>query len=177
MKRSVFLSYSRPINPAQQAFVDAVTERLAARGFEARTLGVTDYDMEAPLQAIRRLLLESNGLLTLAFRRLHIESGTSRPGDNDAKPLQDAWLSSPYAQIEPVMAFQLGLPVLIAREQGVYAEGVLERGVLGTAVPDFNLAGPATGYLESPEWLQGLQRWEGYVSRVIERKGEPPERY
>jgi hypothetical protein len=177
MKRSVFLSYSRPINAAQQAFVGAVTERLAARGFEARTLGVTDYDMDAPLKAIRRLLLECNGVLTLAFRRLHVGSGTSRPGDADEQPLVDAWLSSPYAQVEPVMAFQLGLPVLIARERGVFAEGVLERGVLGTGAPDFDLSLPAASYLDSPEWLQGLQRWEGYVSRVIERKGEPPERY
>lgn len=177
MKRGVFLSYSRPMHAGQQAFVDAVTERLQRRGFEPRTLGVTDYDMDAPLKAIRRLLLETNGLMTLAFRRLHVERGTSRPGDVDAKPLDDCWLSSPYAQIEPVMAFQLGLPVLIAREQGVLAEGVLERGVLGSGVPDFDLSQPPAVYLESPEWLQGLQRWEGFVSRVIEHKGEPPGNY
>lgn len=177
MRRSIFLSYSRPINDGQRAFVDAVTQQLQQRGFEPRTLGVTDYDMDAPLKAIRRLLVECNGLLTLAFRRLQIEQGTSRPGDTDARPLAGVWLSSPYAQIEPAMAFDLGLPVLLAREQGVFAEGVLERGTLGTSVPDFDLALPADAYLEGPEWLHGLQRWEGFVSRVIEAKGEPPARY
>lgn len=177
MRRSVFLSYSRPINAEQRGFVDAVTSQLQQRGFEPRTLGVTDYDMDAPLKAIRRLMLECNGLVTLAFRRLQIERGTARPGDADAKPLDQAWLSSPYAQIEPVMAFDLGLPVLIAREQGVFAEGVLERGVLGTQVPDFDLSLPAGTYLDAPEWQHGLQRWEGFVSRVIEAKGEPPARY
>jgi hypothetical protein len=113
-------------------------------------------------------------MMTLAFRRLHIERGTSRPGNADARLLNDCWLSSPYTQIEPVMAFQLGLPVLIAREHGVLAEGVLERGVLGSGVPDFDLSQPPSVFLESPEWLQGLQRWEGFVSRVIEHKGEPP---
>jgi len=39
------------------------------RGLEPRTLGVTDYDMDAPLKAIRRLMLESNGLITIAFKR------------------------------------------------------------------------------------------------------------
>nr|VFJ88362.1 MAG: hypothetical protein BECKLFY1418A_GA0070994_100411 [Candidatus Kentron sp. LFY] len=39
------------------------------RGLEPRTLGVTDYDMDAPLKAIRRLMLESNGLITIALRR------------------------------------------------------------------------------------------------------------
>jgi len=37
------------------------------RGLEPRTLGVTDYDMDAPLKAIRRLMLESNGLITIAL--------------------------------------------------------------------------------------------------------------
>jgi hypothetical protein len=157
--------------------VDAVTQQLQQRGFEPRTLGVTDYDMDAPLKAIRHLMVECNGLVTLAFRRLQIERGTSRPGDADAQPLDRVWLSSPYAQIEPVMAFDLGLPVLLAREQGVLAEGVLERGVLGAGVPDFDLSEPAGTYLGSPEWQHGLQRWEGFVSRVIEAKGEPPARY
>jgi hypothetical protein len=39
---------------------------------------VTDYDMDAPLTAIRRLMLESNGLLTIAFRRTYVEKGTAR---------------------------------------------------------------------------------------------------
>ena len=33
-----------------------------------RTLCVTNYDVDAPLTAIRRLMLESNGLLTVILR-------------------------------------------------------------------------------------------------------------
>ena len=60
---SVFLSYPKPCFGRQQAFVDAVVQHLKDREFSPRTLGVTDYDMDAPLTAIRRLMLESNGLL------------------------------------------------------------------------------------------------------------------
>ncbi len=56
---AVFLSYPKPSLKRQAAFVDRVVDHLADRGFEARTLGVTDYDMQAPLTAIRRLMLES----------------------------------------------------------------------------------------------------------------------
>lgn len=177
MKRLIFLSYSRPINQAQIAFIDALTAHLQQRGYDPRTLGVTDYDMDAPLKAIRRMLMDSNGMLTIAFRRIAVEKGCSRPGDADERRLDGQWLSSPYAQIEPAMAFQLGLPVLIAREKGVLAEGVLERGVLGTSLPEFDLDRPAQAYLDSPEWQQILQRWEGFVSQVIESKGEPPKLY
>ena len=60
---AVFLSYPKPALKRQAAFVDRVVDHLADRGFEARTLGVTDYDMQAPLTAIRRLMLECNGVI------------------------------------------------------------------------------------------------------------------
>ena len=106
------------------------------RQLEPRTLGVTDYDMDAPLTAIRRLMLESNGMVTIAFRRSLIKQGIGKPGSDineEQYDMSNAWLTSPYCQIEPAMAFQLGLPppVLILREKGVIAEGILEKVFLG----------------------------------------------
>src|SRR5215469_10252093 len=74
-KISVFLSYPKPCTGGQQQFIDGVYDYLDSRGFAPRTLGVTDYDVSAPLKAIRRLMLESNGLITVAFRRVFIEEG------------------------------------------------------------------------------------------------------
>lgn len=85
-------------------------------------------------------MIESNGLLTVAFRRAHIKDGVSKPNsDINEKEysISDEWVTSPYCQIEPAMAFQLGLPILIFREKGVIAEGILERGVTGTYLPEF----------------------------------------
>ena len=72
------------------------------------------------------------------------------------------------------MAFQLGLPVLILREKGVIAEGILEKGVLGVYMPEFDLSGSLDEYFQSREWVQIIQKWEGYVRRVVENKGKPP---
>ena len=68
----IFLSHPRPATRNQQVFVDALAGYLRVRGLAPRTLGVTDYDMNAPLTAIRRMLLESNGVLTVALRRMLI---------------------------------------------------------------------------------------------------------
>jgi hypothetical protein len=54
---------------------------LRGRGLEPRTLGVTDYDMDAPMTAIRRLMLESNGLITVAFRRTEVRDGKPQIDD------------------------------------------------------------------------------------------------
>lgn len=154
MKDSVFLSYPKPYLEKQKQFIEKVVSYLENRGLQPRTLGVTDYDMDAPLTAIRRLLLESNGLIAIAFRRSLIVKGTGKPdsdiGEN-AYDLTNQWLTSPYCQIEPAMAFQLGLPVLIIREKGVVEEGILEKGVLGVYMPEFDLDSDIDAYFASKE--------------------------
>lgn len=165
----------------QQAFIDRLCTYLEGRGFAPRTLGVTDYDMDAPLHAIRRLLVESNGLIAIAFRRLFVEQGSENYGASiagvRAKPIADSWLTSPWAHIEPAMAYQLGLPLLILREDGVRADGMLEPGVAGVYMPTFDLTSPLDAYFASHEWNDLIWKWENRVRTVVERKGEPPRLY
>lgn len=180
MKISVFLSYPKPHMKEQDDFVKEVMIYLESRGFEPRTLGVTDYDMNEPLTAIRRLMLESNGLLTIAFRRGFIEKGIGKPNSDigeNSYDLSGQWLTSPYCHIEPAMAFQIGLPILILREKGVIADGILEKGVTGTYLPEFDLSKSASDYFKSEQWKQIIGKWEGYVRRVVEKKGCPPKLY
>lgn len=82
MSIPVFLSYPKPYKKNQEKFVEKLCSYLHNRGLEPRTLGVTDYDMKAPLAGIRRLMFESNGILTIAFRRGLIEKGAVKP-DSD----------------------------------------------------------------------------------------------
>jgi hypothetical protein len=177
----VFLSYPKPCLLPQQRFVERVVASLQGHGFEARTLGVTDYDMDAPLRAIRRLMLESNGLITIALRRTFVERGTSRFRTDIAglqpSAIDGAWLTSPWAHIEPAMAYQLGLPVLIFREKGVMPDGILEKGIVGLYMPECDPEASLDDYFASPEWSGIIGKWEGYVRRVVERKGNPPELY
>lgn len=176
---SIFLSYPKPYNANQEKFIKSVKEYLEKRGFSPRTLGVTDYDMDQPLTAIRRLMLESNGLLTVAFRRTYINTGKGKPKSDIGEKEYDVsnkWITSPYCQIEPAMAFQIGLPILILREEGVLAEGILERGVTGTYLPEFDITKSAS-YFENIEWQQIIGKWEGYVRKVVETKGKPPKLY
>ena len=85
------------------------------------------------------------------FLQLHSDGHTSKPerlryrtdlANTSEVALKDVWLTSPWSQIEPAMAYQIGLPVLILREKGVIDEGILERGVLGLYMPQFDLDEP-----------------------------------
>ncbi|MBF0498317.1 MAG: hypothetical protein HQK58_17365 [Deltaproteobacteria bacterium] len=181
MRISVFLSYPKPHMRRQQEFINTLKSYLESRGMEVRTLGVTDYDMDAPLKAIRRLMLESNGLITVALRRTLVKDAilksASDLSDATEEPLQNVWFSSPYCQIEPAMAYQLGLPILILREKGVIADGLLEKGAVGIYMPEFSLESADNTYLRSHEWNDLVGKWEGYVRSVVDRKGNPPKLY
>lgn len=177
---SVFLSYPKPCRREQSDFVVRVRAHLEDRGFAPRTLGVTDYDMDAPLKAIRRLMLESHGLITIAFGRTFVERGSMNYRSDlelAERSVDGAWLTTPWAHIEPAMAYQIGLPVLIFREAGVVADGVLEHGVLGTYMPEVDLTGSLDEYFDSEAWRHVIAKWEGYVRAVVETKGNPPRLY
>lgn len=172
----VFLSAPKCFMKAQEDFLLAVEEELWALGLEPRTLGRSDYDMDAPLEGIRRIMIGSCGLLAIAFRRTQIESGRSRPGSDigeQGQELSGCWFTSPYIQIEPAMAFQLGLPMLIWREAGVVADGILDRGTIGVSTPEFNLDGAAPD-LKQARWSEPLKQWGTRVRMTHERRGAPP---
>jgi len=180
-KTSVFLSYPKPHLKKQENFVNRLCEYLNERGLTARTLGVTDYDSDAPLTAIRRLMLESNGLIAIAFRRSHhpqiLVNAGSDVVDRPERSVKDSWSTSIWSHVEPAMAYQLGLPILLLRESGVLPDGVFERGVVGLYSPEINLADDPENFLKSSEWRQIVQQWESRVNRVSENKGQPPQLY
>lgn len=83
MKIPIFLSVSSSVNDKQKKFLELMKSTLRRHGFEPRTLGETDYDWKGPLAGCRRLMLECNGLITVAFRRNKIERAiVYSPNDN-----------------------------------------------------------------------------------------------
>lgn len=181
MSIPVFLSYPQPYLEKQAKFIEKVKQYLNNRGLEAKTLGVTNYDMNAPLVAIRRLMYECNGLLTIAFRRMYIEKGMSKPNTDISGMKQHSisgkWITSMYCHIEPSMAFQVGLPIVVFRESGVIDDGILEKGVTGLYMPEFDLDNDIDKYFEKEEWKQVMGDWEAKVRNTYYNKGLPPIRY
>jgi hypothetical protein len=89
-------------------------------------------------------------------------------------PLNAVWLTSPWSHIEPAMAYQIGLPILLLRESGVRVDGMLEPGTAGVYMPTFDLSVPLDTYFSSAEWNDLIWKWERRVRTVVERKGQPP---
>ena len=179
MIASVFLSYPKPFLKEQEKFIQKVQSYLRSQNLAPRTLGVTDYSTSAPYTAIRSLMLKCNGLATFGFRRTLITDGISMPRTTveklESKPLTNIWLSTPWPHIETAMAYQLGLPILVFREKDVLDDGILQKGVVGIYMPEFDVAD--NKYFDSLEWKEIMNQWVHNVRTVVAKKGNPPQLY
>ncbi len=178
MKINIFLSHPKPMTKVQNEFIDQLTKILNdPYQLNCHTLGRDSYDMDAPMTAIRRLMLESNGVLVVAFRRYWVEAGHENhecdlPGVN-CRTISGLWMTSPWSHIEAAMGFQLGLPLMVLREKGVLADGLLDRGVRGANYPEFDLASGAKDFLSSRLLKSLLPQWSARVQQYRELRGVP----
>lgn len=111
------------------------------------------------------------GLISIAFRRAYIKNGTEKLNtdleNQKERDISEKWITSPYCQIEPSMAFQIGIPILIFRETEVIDEGILGKGVIPYYMPVFDLSKPIDEYFESSAWMDLIQQWK---YKVLEHK-------
>lgn len=68
------------------------------------------------------------------------------------------------------MAFQIDLPILILRESGVMADGILEKGSSAFYLPTFDLDSSAQSYLFSDEWQHIFHKWSRQVKELAKTK-------
>lgn len=176
MEIPVFVSCPKAYLKRQEAFLVKVEKALTEACLRPMTLGRSEYSIDAPLEAIRRLMTGSYGLIALAFRRSLVDKRVDRPQSDlgEAEVTQsETWLSSPYCQIEPAMAYQLGIPILVWREDGVVPEGLLDRGAVGLSMPAFNLDNPPS--LADQRWKQPFQEWIDRVRSAHRKIGAAPQ--
>jgi hypothetical protein len=175
MKLPVFVSTPKSYLQVQKEFVSSLETSLLARGLEPVTLGRSEYDINAPLEAVRRLMNACCGLICIGLRRTYVAEGVDRPASDIGeveKNRAGTWLSSAYCQIEPAMAYQIGLPILLWREKGVADDGVFDRGAVGLSMPEFDLSNPPA--LTDQYWSQPLDQWVDMVRSVHRNRGNAP---
>lgn len=139
----IYLSYPNPHTKLQQRFIDFLIKDLIKRGLNPRNMGSSEYSMDAPLTAISRVIAECQGCLCVAFRRIYIANATNKKGANIIGQYEEKmsgyWYSSPFSHIEPAMAYQMRLPILILKEKDVYGDGMLDASNKAPYIPEFEL--------------------------------------
>lgn len=179
----VFLSYATPYNDLQTLFLTDVMNAIRSALLFPRTLGPSDQYTETPLTSIRRMILSSYGLMAIAFRRTFVTQATARPGTPRQQIFNDFWLTSPYLQIEPSMAFQRGLPLMLLVEEGVSTNsvfgGILEQGAAPFTIITFSVQNEdvINSFFNSAFWVETFADWACQVRCGYDRQTDPEYKY
>jgi hypothetical protein len=165
----VYLSHPFPHKRTQCDFIESLRRELAARRFVTCTVTVVEGVETSVFGAIRSRVLESHGLVVVALRKTWVRRGVIRgDSENPALPSADMsrlWLTSPYCQIEPAMAYQLALPIMVLREHGVMPEGFLDNTADVLKAPEIDLLEDSRNYFRSELWTLIMDEWETLVRR------------
>jgi hypothetical protein len=132
----VFLSVTTPHTPGQEQLVRLLETALADVGLQSHTLGRNEWSFEAPLIPIRQMMLRCQGTVALALVRTLVTEGVDNP-HGTARPFQRRYLATPWTHIETAMAFQLGQPILVLRQEEVEPEGILDPAGSGLFIRSF----------------------------------------
>lgn len=170
----VFLSHPSRLNSIQQKFVSIIILEIKKALLFPRTLPVSEQYPEPPLTNIRRMILSSYGFiaLNLAQREVRVLQNNLREEQNFR-----TWEGSPFAQIEPAMAFQYGLPMLLIRESTVEQSGIWAFGIGPFLLLEWNPNLPLENFFNSTAWLEIFQNWISQVRNGFYLQTQPSFQY
>jgi hypothetical protein len=124
---------------------------------EDHNLNVVRLERDAygpdPWRTLTGLLSHTDGVVLLGFRQLDVQTATWRPRTEEEAYLT-GWWTSPWLHLEAGMAVALGLPVLVAHDEGV-REGAFSPDVWRGEVHGTALSSPGKAGME---WLELVRR-------------------
>ena len=127
-EQNVFVSVGSTANDTQESFVRAVEDRLRAEGLIPHTVGRNTFSSDSPFKAINELMTRCSGVVVIALERLYVAQGTEKRGGPNQSSFSDVRMATAWNQIEAAMAYCRGIPLLVLVEDGLRADGLLEKG-------------------------------------------------
>lgn len=146
------LGPSQPPLSEEQKFIIRMFKEIKSVLLFPRTIPNTDDYPNTTLQDIRTMVNSSYGLAAALLK----PTRPTTPND----------LYSPFLQIEPSMAYQYGLPLLLVRQYSFVAGGIW--GGSGPLAPFTPLEWHSENtsvdeFFDSVAWKEALQNWAGQV--------------
>lgn len=165
----IFVSVGSTANPAQEAFVRAIEDRLRTENLVPKTVGRTYFSADSPFIGVNALMDACGGVVVIALERIYVNAGIEKRGGPSAAALNNVKLATPWNHIEAALAYGRKLPLLVVVEEGIRQDGLLEKGfewyVIATP------ADPAS--LTTPEFNGVLAAWKQKLSSPPQSKPRP----
>lgn len=172
----IFLSHPNRLNATQQLFVDTMIREIRKALLFPRTLPLTEQYPETPLTNIRRMISSSFGMVALNLKQREVSVIQNNLNQPQQPPLT-TWEGSPFAQIEPGMAYQFGLPLLLIIEKGVEQNGIWSFGIGPFLILEWDAVQPIESFFKRTDWTEIFQNWLGHVRNGFYIQTQPEFKY
>lgn len=170
----IFLSTTNTVNDLQEQFLTRLIREIEDALLFPRTLPVSEQYPENILTNIRRLVFSSYGLLAINFRRFYVQILDSNVGEPPSTT--PFWEGSTFSQIEPAMAFQFGIPILLVREKGTdVSNGIWAGGITPLNIfVDWDSDNQSVDdFFNSVQWREVFAYWAAEVRGNYLLRTEP----
>lgn len=137
----VYISHPTPHTVRQNNFIHDLKDFFLKHDIMCDNIYVSDNSIL--LQSIRERMKQCFGIVIIAYERKHIDAGMNKRGADmpgvASQRIADVSETTPFTHIEMAMAFAYGLPVIVFKENGLLADGVLDESYREIDKLGFNL--------------------------------------
>lgn len=135
---------------------------LEDQGFNLRTVGASDYPVDAPLDAVIRMLEECKGAVILGYPQIFVTAGFVKEEEVGGELL----LPTEWNHIEAALAYAKGIPLLVIHHPGIN-RGIFDRGAISSFIYEEDLSRPE--WPLSPRIRGAIRSWKDFISSVSVR--------
>jgi len=154
--KDVFISRPNWVAPEFEKGLNGFLVLLKTYDLNPRTLGVSDYPTDSPLDEVIVIMRQCVGGIILGYPQMKVEKGNLKGTDISSNaPL---FLGTEWNHIEAGLAYAKGLPLLVIHHVGV-SRGIFDRGALNKFLYEVDLTRDA--WFSDEDMLGAITAWRG----------------
>ena len=122
---AIFLSVGRYSTHDENIVIEAIRRELESTHIQLRMLSPSDWDEQTPVRRIQALMNTCQGVVVVAFPRIHTISAFERSNAPYQRAIGERLSPTVWLQIEATLAIGMRLPTLILVDDRLHPEGLL----------------------------------------------------
>jgi hypothetical protein len=153
--KDIFISRPNWISDEFKQGLAKFTSLLKTYDLNPRTLGVSDYPTDSPLDEVITIMNQCVGVIILGYPQIHIEKGLLKGNAIPSK--SSVVLATEWNHIEASLAYAKSFPLLVIRHIGV-SRGIFDKGALNKYLYEVDLAN--VNWSTDESILGGINTWK-----------------
>ncbi len=158
--KNIFLSRPNWVGPEFEQGLEAFISILKTYKINPRTLGVSDYPADTPLDEVISILHQCVGAIILGYPQIEVKDGAIKGDKIDSSVI----LATEWNHIEAGLAYAKGLPLLVIHHTGV-RRGIFDRGAIGKFLYEVDLS-DSTWFSKEPI-IGAIVAWKDRLPETI----------